>query len=58
MAPMRRASRLKSEIAPDLIEAYRGTGSLPSELLQRRRMAVKSGGVAGGREIECVEVAK
>jgi adenine-specific DNA-methyltransferase len=47
------AKNLKAEIDPDLIEAYRGTESLPFELGTHKRVAVK---VIDDRGIESLKV--
>jgi adenine-specific DNA-methyltransferase len=47
------AKNLKAEIDPDLIEAYRGTESLPFELAEHKRIAVK---VIDDRGIESLKV--
>lgn len=47
------AKNLKAEIDPDLIEAYRGTESLPFELGEHKRVAVK---VIDDRGIESLKV--
>jgi adenine-specific DNA-methyltransferase len=47
------AKNLKAEIDPDLIEAYRGTESLPFEIGEHKRIAVK---VIDDRGIESLKV--
>ena len=49
----RLAKNLKAEIDPELIEAYRGTVSLPFEAGDHRRVAVK---VIDDRGIESLKV--
>ena len=49
----RLAKNLKSEIDPDLIEAYRGTISLPFEIGDNRRLAVK---IVDDRGIESLKI--
>jgi adenine-specific DNA-methyltransferase len=49
----RLAKNLKAEIDPDLIEAYRGTVSLPFEIGDNRRIAVK---IVDDRGIESLKI--
>jgi adenine-specific DNA-methyltransferase len=49
----RLSRNLKAEIDPDLIEAYRGTVSLPFEPGKNRRVAVK---VVDDRGIESLKI--
>ena len=49
----RLAKNLKAEIDPDLIEAYRGTVSLPFEAGDNRRVAVK---IVDDRGIESLKI--
>jgi Ankyrin repeats (many copies) len=49
----RLAKNLKAEIDEDLIEAYRGTVSLPFELGKNRRIAAK---IIDDRGIECLKI--
>lgn len=49
----RLARNLKAEIDPELIEAYRGTASLPFEPGERKRVAVK---VFDDRGIESLKI--
>ena len=49
----RLAKNLKAEIDVELIEAYRGTVSLPFELGKNRRIAAK---IIDDRGIECLKI--
>jgi adenine-specific DNA-methyltransferase len=49
----RLANNLKAELNPDLIEAYRGTKSLPFEAGKNKRIAVK---IVDDRGIESLKV--
>ena len=50
------ARNLKAEIDEDLIEAYRGTISLPFELGEHRRIAVKIIDDRGIESLKIVEI--
>jgi len=52
----RLARNLKAEIDPDMIEAYRGTVSLPFEPGEHRRIAVKIVDDRGIESLKVVEV--
>ena len=52
----RLAKNLKAEVDPELIEAYRGTVSLPFEVGENRRVAVKIVDDRGIESLKIVEV--